>query len=226
MSCLSRVIFAVALVLFSSACFAPDTVTINEPAPPQKFVPSGFLSTYNNLTPSRYNPGVPAYVNEERPLRHYKMVILEPVQVHLVQREGARQVDPVLLQSLARHLENEIRSSLDKAYPIVSKEGFGVLKLRAALTDATAEEPSTFWAGDGIAGLWIEAELLDSQTDEQVAAYADAFYKDGRLGSLHGAAGCNDARGCLEVWAVLLRQKLDTARGLMKSNRRGQIEIY
>ncbi|MCB0344542.1 MAG: DUF3313 domain-containing protein [Bdellovibrionales bacterium] len=212
-------------LLLSVGCSGSSEPKPSDPAQ-FNFIPSGFLSTYSNLTPHRNVPGAYSYLNEERPLRRYTMVMLDPVQVFLVDRDDARpQVDEIRLQALARHFESEIKDSLESSYPMVGKPGYGVLTVRAAITDAIPEEGGRIWSGDGIAGLLIEAELVDSQSGEQVAAYVDAFHKGKVFGSLFGTHGCSDSQACLEVWAKKLRGKLDTSRGLLQSNKRGQIEI-
>ncbi len=216
------------VLLFSFSLAACSSSSAPEPSEPEQFefMPSGFLSTYKNLTQTRNVPGAYSYVNDARPLRRYTMVMLEPVEVHLVDRsDGRAQVEEIRLQALARHFENEIKESLGNSYPVVKQPGYGVLRVRAAITDAIPEEGSRIWSGDGIAGLLIEAELLDSTSGEQVAAYVDAFNKGRVFGSLFGAHGCTDSERCLDLWARKLRGKLDTSRGLMRSNKRGQIQI-
>ena len=59
---------------------------------------------------------------------------------------------------------------MQDSYPIVQHKGFGVLKVRAAITGVTKGAavvgPVTNVFGIGLGGASIEAELIDSQTGE------------------------------------------------------------
>ena len=151
------------------------------------------------------------------------MAIIEPVQVRLQPFADRYSLYPDELAELARQFESYIRDALNGNYMIVDKPGFGVLKVRAAITDVIPREPILHDKGqpisivtDGLYEATIEAELLDSMTNTQIVAFVDTRRADDcESGSDLSILG--DAEGCLRSWAILLRDQLDDARGLHMS---------
>ncbi len=182
---------------------------------------SGFLTDYSKLTPSREKEGAYSYNNPQKNLRLYKMFMIDPVQVQLKDPIPPAGFDRGELDRVARNFEAELRSALGPTYPVVQQPGFGVLRMRAAITDVTPADPAlnilpiVRLAGFGFGGASIEAEFLDGQTNEQVAAFVDtsrarAHWRKG------GLSRTGHAEDCLREWALFLRDRLDVTKGLHK----------
>lgn len=187
---------------------------------PQPPTPSGFLDDYSHLKPSREKPGAMVYVDNSRNLSLYKMIIVEPVVVMLSpDAEAYQKIDPAKLQELARYFEEEIRAVMKESYPIVDKPGFGVLRVRAAITDVQARRSVLgSFIGLGLGGAAIEAELVDAQNDQQVIAFVDS--ERGKYQKRYTSAKkYGHSRDRLRQWAVMLKDHLDEARGLHRGSK-------
>ena len=129
------------IVLASSGCAS---------GPPE----SGFLSDYSGLEEVPYDAPVWGYTdpsgfartkmktkiwadnrNAGR-LKEYDQVLLEPHAVHLRPDADGTWVPAERLNRLAQHMRNSLAAEFSDRYPIVDKEGKGVLRFRGALTDA------------------------------------------------------------------------------------------
>ena len=103
-------------------------------------------------------------------------------------------LDASIAWRLARAFEDQMRQALAGGYKIVDRPGPGVLRLRAALTDIVLQRPGVespgplipmannilIRASEKVSGLnalegqaAIEAELLDAQSHERLAAYVE-----------------------------------------------------
>jgi len=187
-----------------------------------KLVPSGFLKDYSKLTPSRQKNGAFVYFDYSKRLSLYKMVMLDPVQVRLHSSAKANEIDPAELQQLAKHFENAIRQELGYSYPVVQEPGFGVLRMRIAITDVEPAKPGlsmlpfTNMMDSSLGGVTVEGEFLDAQSGQQIVAFVD--YDQGiarRKSNAFGKFGQAEDR--LTAWAILIKDRLDEARGLHAS---------
>ena len=215
-------LFAVAL-LGMLACSAPDRtptgVTLEEEQS-GRLNPSGFLSDYSKLSPSKIPDMKGAYVfKTKKSWTPYKLVILEPVKVHLRPGAAGRKQSPAELQNLAKYFESRLNAALGDSFPVVDSPGFGVMRIRAALVDATPNMPLSkgFSATPVVGTTGVELEILDSVTGEQLAAAVDSrpgkWYKLKNLTENDGYA-----KELLNQWAALLRNGLDDARGLHRAS--------
>lgn len=180
---------------------------------------SGFLSDYSRLTPSHSINGALTYRNPTKKLGFYKMAILEPISVQLRHPEYA---DPTQLKEvglLAGFLENEIEHDFGDSIVITHTPGYGVMRIRIALTDTQPNSPVLgryrTWDENhpGFGAAAIEMEILDSQTGEQLASMID--WRDGSMKNLTGLFSQRDeAEQSLEEWSELLRNAIDDSRGL------------
>ncbi len=215
-----NVAFPIALAIYFTAlsgCYST-------PSAPRPIAPSGFLQDYSKLKPCPYAPNALTYIDKHKRLSLYQMVILEPVQVRLHQYADRTSVYPDELLELAAQFDSYLHDALSGNYMVVEKPGFGVLRVRAAITDVIPKRPLFHEDGqpisiltEGIAEATIEAELLDSMSNNQVVAFVDSRRgEECEEGSQMNILG--DAEGCLKSWAILLRDQLDDARGLHASS--------
>mgnify|MGYP000234529784 CR=1 FL=1 len=216
-------------ILSALACTAPDRTPVGETLSDDissKLVPAGFLSDYSNLTPSKIPDlkGAYTYRNKSKSLGIYKLVMLDPVKVHLREGAAGRKQSPEKLRDLAKFWENKILESLGDSFPVVNKPAWGVMRIRAAIVDATPNFPLTngIDAPAVVGTTGIELEVLDSLSGEQIAAAVDSrpgkWY---RLRNLTEEDGY--AKNLLGEWAMLLRDGLDDVRGLHRDSEFGTL---
>jgi len=172
---------------------------------------TGFLSDYSRL--QRADDSL-RYLDMKK-LAQYKQFIVEPVVIHLHgMKQGARP-DPETRRELANYMNNAIVKAIQDKYMIVSQPGPGVAKVRVAITDIEQSNPVLNaipqLTSVGLGSVSMEAELLDSQTGEQIAALIEA-QKGSRL-SFSGLKKWGDAKAVIDGWAERFSKRLDEAHG-------------
>jgi len=150
-------------------------------APGKQF--SGFLSSYEKLTPNPKFDGTLSYANKDvqKNLHKYFAVIVDPVEVYLATGADASKLPDRGRTALAEYFGHALRSAVLDAFPVVQEPGPLVLRLRTALigVDVGGAAPQTGDAGGAlerdvnIAKVGVEMELVDSETGEQIAAAVD-----------------------------------------------------
>jgi hypothetical protein len=174
---------------------------------------AGFLSDYSRLEPVS---GGLRYVDKAR-LSGYDEFIVDPVIVHFHDAEKAKKLDPDAVRELADHLRSEIVTALVDGYSVVTQRGPRVARVRIALTDIRHDTsvlnilPPARVSGVGLGGASMEAEVVDSQSGEQIAA-AIHTQKGKRL-SLDGFQKSSSAKAVMKDWAKRFRKRLDEAHG-------------
>ena len=91
------------------------------------------------------------------------------------------------------------------------QDGPGVARIRAALTDinksnATTLLPTSKMAGVGLGGATLEAEMVDSKTNQQIVALVEA-----QLGSrvpFSGLGKWDAAKQAMDDWGKRLQKRL------------------
>lgn len=174
---------------------------------------AGFLSDYSRLEPVS---GGLRYVDKSR-LSGYDEFIVDPIIVHFHDASKAEKMDPDAVRELADHLRSEIVSALAYGYRVVTEEGPGVARVRIALTDIRHDTsvlnilPPMRMSRVGLGGASMEAELIDSQSGEQIAAAIQT--QKGRRLSLDGFHKSSSAKAVMKGWAKRFRTRLDEAHG-------------
>lgn len=179
----------------------------------------GFLSDYSKLGPSPFPDarGAQSYFNPDKPLGQYSAFIVEPVQVILSPQAEQRDLEPAKLNELAAYFRNQVIAELEASqYAVVGAPGAGTIRVRAALTDVEPANPllnihpAMIVSGVGLGGASMEAELLDSQTGEVVAAVVDT--QKGSRG-FDGLTKYGNAEDVIDRWAKRLVIRMDEASG-------------
>lgn len=224
-SCLrarSRFFGVAVLVLLGAltACSSTKTVPVST---------SGFLGDDSQLQPHPDDENVLVYRNRVGVLGEYDEFLVEPVLVYLLPDSRGGSIDPAELQALATDLRDAVVEQLeDGGYEVVEEPGPGVLRIRAALTDVVpvnaAANVGTKVAGAavGVGFLTprldlgqasIEAEMLDGETGQRVAAYVASSRGKRYSNPIQGAKRWGDVKAAFRDWAELLRRRIDDAHG-------------
>jgi len=202
---------------------------------PVKF--SGFLEHYSGFRPNSDESGAWSYRKPGLNLRGYNKIMLDQLVIWPSRNSSYEGIQPLTMWRLALGFQDQMSKALEGGYTIVTEPGPGVLRLRSALTKVQLQRPTVstpgpiiplandivIQASEKVSGLnavdgeaTIEAELLDSQTHERLAAYIGS-----RGSSRTLLTQDKDSLGpILEIfqfWARKLRQRLDEWRGLGSS---------
>ena len=183
---------------------------------PKKPEYSGFLSDYSKL--EAQSDVSYRYIAPGNPLDGYSKFIIDPVEIHF--HSGSKTEGKLKEQDL-KDIKNYMHSALVKAigdgYDVVYRGGPGVARVRVAITDLKKSKiiqnilPIGKVAGTGIGGASLEAELVDTQTGEQIGSLVESQL--GKRLSLGGYSTWGDAKVVMDGWAARFRKRIDEAHG-------------
>ena len=239
----------------------PAVSTDKTPSPETKHLSgykyAGFLSDYSKLQPAPDGSEAMVWRKPGTDLKAYTKILVDRLNFFYKEDAEYKGIDPTELKALADYFHETFVKNLGTTYPIVNEPGTEVLRVRVALTDIIPNKPavsvvtlavpyltfadlgtsavakggvgSNFYVGSTT----IEAEFLDSVSNEQVAAYVDRYYpkkydvdfKKGPVGVVtHGFGQYFKAystwsytKDAFDYWAQKLRTKLDEAHGMKPS---------
>ncbi len=153
---------------------------------------SGFLEDYPAFEPDKDRKGAKIYHKPGMSLKNYTKIAIAPIEIWLSPDSKYKGIKPDDLKKLADAFRAAIVAELEPAYPVVSKSGEGVLVLRIAITDvftkkkkrgllgytpigfiATTAKNLAVGPAVSVVDAVIEAEMLDSQTNERIGALID-----------------------------------------------------
>jgi hypothetical protein len=189
---------------------------------------SGFLGDYSQLKPGESGEAQLLYVASNANFSAYNAIVIDSVAIW--QAEGSATISEADGKRMAAELYQALHSELSKDYRIVERPGPGVLRIRAALTEAKAAKvvpatvttilppPRLITTVAGVAAdvqtlvgrARIEGEITDSLTGRRLMAAVDA-----RAGgkTLRGGFGkWSDVRNSFDFWAQRLRTRLADLR--------------
>lgn len=120
--------FLASLTLLLAACAtSPD---LSEQVPPPSAY-AGFLAHPDRLQPVPGESGAYRWIDSDAKLAQYNQILLERIQVQLASDAQYKAVDPTDLKTLTDYFQQSIVKALGNAYPIITKPGPGVLRVRA-----------------------------------------------------------------------------------------------
>ena len=177
---------------------------------------SGFLGDYPPMVPSQRAKGAHVWLHPSIRVSDYSKFIIDPVAVMVDAEASQRAVEPEELDSLADYFRNEITSRILSSgkYQVVQNPGPGVLRMRAAITDVAPSNVRmnivgpTRWSGLGTGGAAMEAEFIDTATDQRIAAVI-ASEKGNPVKIEEGMTKWGHTEAVLSKWAQILREALD-----------------
>lgn len=147
---------------------------------------SGFLGDYQGMYRSSEIEGIFIIKHKAKNVDTYKKFLVDPVTIQLTPDAEAYDMERKDLERIARSFRSDIKRALQKNYTVVESPGAGVLRVRVAITDILKDK-----GDDSSVGI-IEADFIDTQTKERVAAV---------LTSAKGMV--------LSEWAGLLKSRLE-----------------
>lgn len=183
-------------------------------SPPPK---SGFLQDYSQLHSDKY--GTKSLLWWEKPgfdWKRYNKLMIDPIAVYYHPEAKYREIRPDELKALTDYARNTIVEELQPDFPVVSELGPGVLRVRVAITDVIPASPVinivsllAIQVPLDMGGSAIEAEFLDSVSNERMAAMVDK-----KLGNpvffWRSVTELGYTKGTFKSWASELKTALKT----------------
>ncbi len=190
---------------------------------------SGFLENYPAFQPGPSGGVDLVYLKESVDFKKYNKVMFDQVVFFLKEDSKYKGIQPEEMKELADMFHLAAVKALEGAYPIVGEPGDDVLRVRVAITDIEPSNPaksavttvlpiglalSIIKKGvtgkhTGVGGASMEAEFLDSRTNERVAA-AIGKREGSKLSGMTKFGAANEA---FEFWSGRLRTFLDNVHG-------------
>lgn len=218
---LLRLLVLLGVVLPIAAC-ATTRQTRSTPEP------VGFLADYSELKPGKDGEAQLLYINPDARWSGYNRVMIDSVT--LWSDAETTDVSPEDAQSLTDYLYKNLHEQLGKDYEIVDEPGPGVMRVRAAITEAkgarvvgnavTTIVPQLRLLSN-VAGMAsgtqvfvgraaVEGDITDSLTGRRLAAFVDE--RAGGKTIRGGLKTWSDADRAFEYWAERLRKRLEELR--------------
>ena len=205
----------------------------------------GFLSDYAKIKPAVDGKSF-VYRNPLLNQIKYKKIMIDPIKIWTKRHVWPRDGSPIL-DDLANYFRQIIINTIGETYTVVNSTGPEILRLRIAVTDLEPNDPGIslitlvvpfLWLGEASAGAAqgdvgstpfagqavIEMEMLDSQTNLQLAGYIERrvgkkyAWNEGIVSGLSNYmkafftwAYTQDA---FENWANLLRAELNLVKNV------------
>jgi hypothetical protein len=182
----------------------------------------GFLSDYSKLRERSANSYV--YLASGNPLGRYNKFIISPVQMYYdgcpvngtdVEVISGGKIKSQDALSFQVYMRDAISSAVrDSGLTVVSTGGPGVAKVRVAITGMKKSGfgrnlPLGMLTGDRAGSLSMEAEIIDTVTDDQVGAIVET--QTGNRFSWVDYSSWDDANYVMSEWAKRFKDRLEEA---------------
>lgn len=171
---------------------------------------SGFLSDYSKLV--HVEGSTSRYIDETA--GPFTTLILDPIEI----RVPTDHIDDAQREELRVHADEALRKvATDAGYVVTNAPGAGVARVRIAITDVNKTawwmeiHPVSNLAGAGAGGLSVEAEILDTMRNAQVAAVVRSFGRGSWL-QLPSFSRLSDAKAAIDRWAEEATMRLTRFR--------------
>ena len=186
---------------------------------------SGFLKDYSAFSEGGEEQLGLIYEKSGLDLSTYKKVMIDHVVIYLYPSSEAQAIEPEQMTELSRYFHKSLIKVLESRYTITDQPGPDVLRIRTAITDV---EPGHPFAGSvssilpigiaissatkavsdtniGVGRAAMEIELVNSTTDERLAAAVDR--REG--GKQFGSGKWDDIEKAFDHWTEKLGTFLD-----------------
>jgi hypothetical protein len=192
---------------------------------------SGFLKDYSILKPGGEGEAAFRYIKPDVAFSAYDKVLIEPVTIWAASEDSLKNVSEDDRSMIVDYLHTALVKRLGEKVSVVDKPGPGVLRVRAAITEA-AKAPAvmstvstvvpTMWAVSNLKKIAVgtqsfvgaagaEVEITDSVTGEVLAAAVDRRSGTKSLERI-GGGSWDDFRNACDVWALMLANRLASER--------------
>jgi hypothetical protein len=161
---------------------------------------SGFLKNYQQLQTMPGQNNTRYYEKPNATWSQYKRIMIDPVRILSNQSHDKKTMSLRDRQMLARYFEIAMQNAVGLRYRIVQKPGPGVIRVRAAVTDAKSARS---WFGSGLVSM--EGEILDSTDNSRLIAIVDT--------KSAGVSGWDDMAKGYDRWAEQLLMVLERKLG-------------
>ena len=182
----NSMVFLMVMMLMSSGCFTSQPV--------RDVTPSGFLEDYSQLNPGERDQAALLYRNPDANIGSYDKFMIDDVAIWYSEEESLRDLPEEELKQLSLLLKVRVIEALkNEGMTRVKEPGPGVMRIRAAITDAKKSKPVldtvttvlphsrfvstakrlTFGTHSFVGRAGIEGEVLDSLTGERLGAMVD-----------------------------------------------------
>ncbi|MHC4187833.1 MAG: DUF3313 domain-containing protein [Planctomycetota bacterium] len=177
---------------------------------------TGFLSDYSRL--SAESDHIMRYMNETA-LDKYQSFIVDKVSLHMHSKSKVRKelnkgdVSNQEVKDLTNYMHSAVVKAVQGAgKKIVYNPGPGVVRIRVALTDIEKSSlvsavPQASLVGAGIGGASMEAEMVDSQTGEQIGATIQS--RDGSRLPFSNLGEWTTVKKVIDKWSEELQERLE-----------------
>jgi hypothetical protein len=193
---------------------------------------SGFMGEYPKFKEGPKEGADFVYIRENVLFAAYDKIMMDHVVFYFHDESKYKGINPAELNEMADAFHKAMIDALQDRYPFVDEPGPGVLRLRVAITDVTASKPAlntiTTVLPVGLAvsavkkgatgthtfvgSASMEAELMDSQTNERLAAVIDTKSAE-KYKVVKGMKKYGHAKDAFEFWAKKFRNWLDEQHG-------------
>jgi hypothetical protein len=190
---------------------------------------SGFMDDYPTFEADKDRKGAKIYRKPGVSLKNYTKIAIAPIEIWIAPDSKYKGVNPDDLKALADTFRAAIVEELEPAYPVVSKTGEGVLVLRIAITDVFTKKKKrgllgytpigfvtkgvkdlTVGPAVSLADAVIEAEMIDSQTNERIGALID---RQSASMKKKKDTSWDKIESTLKFYAKRFRGRMDTEHG-------------
>jgi len=192
---------------------------------------SGFIDNYPELQLDKEGGDAMIYRKPGTELGSYQKVMIDPIEIWYAEDSKYKGISPDDLKVITDALYKKLLAQLEPDYPVVSRSGEGVLRIRLAITNVHAEKKKRGLFGytpvgllvggvESLAGVakniklddaTIEAELLDAQSSEQMSVLIDKLSVETAGKEKDTDTSWEDIEASLDFYAKRLRSRLDAA---------------
>jgi uncharacterized protein DUF3313 len=166
--------------------------------------PSGFLGDYSQLEHRGGSPARLVYLDPAVDFSRYERVIVDPVVVWKSDEARFAGISPAQREVLARELQAELERACAQEFGISRTSGPGSLRVRTALTAATAAPRSS--DPERLESVAVELEIVDAVTHQRLAAAVDSKAQV-------------DAKAAFEEWGDRVAARLSALRDVDRQQR-------
>ena len=226
---LSRSLASTILVIGIAFSIASCTTTTHQV---RSIKEAGFLDNYGQLQKGGEGEAQLIYINPSTDFSGYNKILIDPISVYSNPDSNLAELPKEDLQALINYLHGTLQAQLQKDYDVVSYPGPGTMRLRVAITEAkgsnvvldtlssavpigmaiSAIKKVAAGTNSSVGEARVEAEMLDSETDERLLAAVDARAGRKYTGKFDKWKKWQDAKDAYDYWSERLKTRLTELR--------------